>query len=160
MSAQRGFSLIEMMVVVVVAGLVLAIGTPAFTNYRNTLVLRQAEQQITEDVRVARQLAITRRAPVYLRFGTGNGTTNLTTYTIHVDRNANHVVDAGDGLITRSMPGDSKLAVVALTPSDTLAFDISGILLPGTAGGTLIVRNARDRRDTLVVSAAGIAYRP
>ena len=50
--------------------------------------------------------------------------------------------------------------VGASTIATAVTFDISGILWPGTAGGTLVFKNQKDRRDTLMVSTAGIAYRP
>ena len=44
-----GFTLIELMIVLVVAGLVLSFGIPAFGHYRNTLMLRQVNAQILQD---------------------------------------------------------------------------------------------------------------
>lgn len=156
---QRGFTLIELMTVVVVVGLVLAIGVPSTANFRQTMALRSLRTQIGTDLRMARQLAVTRRAPVYVRFGNGTTTTNVTAYQIHVDADNDRVIDSNERLIARTVPSKSRFATVALTPTDTLVFDISGILFPGTAGGTLIMRNERNTRDTLWVSAAGLVYR-
>lgn len=160
MRRSEGFTIMELMIVLTVAGLVLGFGLPAFSSYRTTLALGSARQQLMDDIRGARQFAVTRRAPVIVIFGTPPTTTNITNYQIHVDRNANGTVDAGERLILRKMPKSTSLASVALAPTDSLVFDISGILWPGTSGGTLIFKNERDRRDTLVVSTAGIAYRP
>lgn len=160
MRRSNGFTLMELMIVLTVAGIVLGFGLPAFGSYRNTMAMNSARQQLLQDVRSARQYAVTRRAPVYMIFGTPPATTNITSYQIHVDKNANGTVDAGERLIRRTMPRTTALARVSLSPTDSLIFDISGILWPGTAGGTLVFRNQMDRRDTLVVSAAGIAYRP
>ena len=164
MSAERGFTLIETLIVVVVIGLVLATGMPAFNNYKHTILLKEGRQLLLSDLRMARQLAVTRRAPVIVRYGTPPTTTDITTYTIHVDKNSNGVVDGADRVITRTMPGGNssrvKISQASLPPTDSVIFDISGILRPGTGGGTLIIRNARGRRDTLAVSTAGIAYRP
>lgn len=160
MTSQKGFSLMELMIVLVVAGIVLSIGLPAFSSYRNTLALRQARAQLTEDIRSARQIAITRRAPVYIRFGAPPSTTDITAYQIHVDSNNNHVIDVGERVMQRKLPSTTKLSNVALAPVDTLCFDISGILWPGNNGGTLVYQNQRAKRDTLVVSTAGICYHP
>ena len=153
-----GFSLMELMIVLTVAGLVLAYGLPAFASYRNTLALRQARQQLIEDLRGARQYAVTRRAPVYVTFRLGPDSTRC--YQIHVDGNANGVVNNGERLISRALPARTNFTMVSLAPADSLVFDISGILWPGTSGGTLVFRNQKDNRDTLAVSTAGIAYRP
>ncbi len=158
----RGFTLIETMIVVTVAGVLLAIGVPAFASYRNTLALRQATELVLSDIERARQLAITRRAPVYLRYGTppSVATTDLTHYWLHVDTNANRIVDAGETFRRTQLPASTRLSSVALTPVDTLAFDISGILTPGHTGGKIVIQNAVQRRDSVMVSAAGIVYRP
>ncbi len=159
MAAERGFTLIETMIVVVIIGLCLSFGLPAFGSYRSTIALKQAKNQLIEDMRTARQLAITRRSPVFVRFTVGTSTARGS-YTLHVDRNSNGVVDSGERLISRTMPTYSKLVSTALTPANVVNFDISGILVPGTTGGTITFNNTRGKADTLAVSAAGITYRP
>jgi prepilin-type N-terminal cleavage/methylation domain-containing protein len=156
----RGFSLMELMIVLVVAGIVIAIGLPAFSGFRNTLALKQARALLLTDIRDARQMAITRRAPVYIRYGTPPSTSDILTYKIHIDSNANGIVDNGERYISRTMPKNTVILATGLAPVDSLCFDISGILLPGNGGGTLIFANSRGKRDTLAVSLAGIAYRP
>jgi prepilin-type N-terminal cleavage/methylation domain-containing protein len=153
-----GFTLMELMIVLTVAGIVFAIGMPAFSSYRNTLSIQQARQQLIEDLRGARQYAVTRRAPVYVCFRLAPDSSRC--YQIHVDSNANGVVNAGERVIQRRLPSKTRFTTISLAPTDSVVFDISGILWPGTSGGTLIFSNQRDRRDTLLVSAAGIAYRP
>jgi hypothetical protein len=134
-------------------------GLPAFSSYRNDLKLRQARQMILEDVRLARQYAVTRRAPVYIRFGAPPTVTGITSYQVHIDTNGNGLVDTGERVWIRRFPATTSVSV-GLSPTDTLGFDTSGILLPGEGGGMLVTRNIKDRRDTLVVSSAGIIYKP
>lgn len=161
MHRSRGFTLIELMIALVVAGTVLAMGMPAFGRFRNSLQLRQANAQLLQDVRRARQLAVTRRAPVVMTFGSPPSTTNITTYQIHVDTNADNAVQTGEMVTQRGLPSGTKLDRVSMISQvDTLTFDISGTLKLGTQGGTLVFSNPPGQRDTLVVSAAGICYRP
>ena len=160
MSRANGFSLIELVVALVVAGIVLSVALPAFGNYRNSMALKQANAQVLQDVRRARQLAITRRAPVIMTFGNPPGIGNITSYTIHVDGNADGVVQSSEVVTLRNMPRGTRLQLVNLTPTDVLPFDISGVLQPGAGGGRLILQNTPGRRDTLMVSTAGICYRP
>ncbi len=161
MHRSRGFTLIELMIALVVAGTVLAMGMPAFGRFRNSLQLRQANAQLLQDVRRARQLAVTRRAPVVMTFGSPPSTTNITTYRIHVDNNADNLVQGSEVVTQRRLPSGTKLDRVSMISQvDTLTFDISGTLKLGTQGGTLVFSNPPGQRDTLVVSAAGICYRP
>ncbi len=161
MSGSRGFTLIELMITLVIAGVILSVGMPAFGRFRDTLVLRQAGTQLLQDVRRARQLAVTRRAPVVIQFGAPPTTTNITSYEIHVDSNADNAFQNGESRTLRQLPRGTRLDRVAMVSQvDTLTFDISGTLKLGTQGGTLVYSNPAGKRDSLVVSAAGICYRP
>lgn len=161
MTRAAGFTLIELMIALVIAGIVLGTGMPAFGRYRNSMLLRQAETQVLQDVRRARQLAVTRRAPVIVRFGTPPTYRNITQYSIHIDTNADNQLSSGESSFSRTLPRSTKLdSVCMVSQVDSLVFDISGTLKLGTQGGVLYLSNAIGRRDTLAVSAAGICYRP
>jgi prepilin-type N-terminal cleavage/methylation domain-containing protein len=161
MSRSHGFSMVELMIALVIAGIILAIGMPAFGNYRNSMMLRQVHAQLLQDIRRARQLAVTRRAPVVIRFGTPPTITNITSYSIHVDTNADNIVQGSETRTVRQLPSGTKLNSVNMASQvDTLTFDISGTLKINTLGGTLVFSNLKNKRDTLAVSAAGICYRP
>ena len=161
MTDTRGFTLLELMVVFVVAGIVLAFGMPAFGHYRNSMMLREVQAQLLQDVRRARQLAVTRHAPVVMEFGSPPVTTNVRSYSIHVDTNGDNTIESSELCTRRTLPKGTKLDQVNLgTQIDSLTFDTSGALKPGSSGGTLVFSNALGRRDTLAVSTAGICYRP
>jgi type II secretory pathway pseudopilin PulG len=142
-----------------VIGIVLAIGLPAFGSYRLTYAKRQAREQIIQDVRSARQVSVTQHSPVIMAFGNGVATTDITTYTIHVDRNGDGIKQSSEPRASRTLPKDTRLSTVALAPVDTLKFDISGILRPGTNGGTIIVANSRNVRDTLTETPGGMVFK-
>jgi len=160
MSGTRGFSLIELLFALIIAGIFLSIAMPGFGRFRATMALKQANAQLLQDVRRARQLAVTRRAPVVVRFGTPPSVSNITSYTIHVDTNADGTVQASEMVTVRNMPTGTRLSAVSLAPIDSLRFEASGLLLPGTTGGRLTFANRLNRLDTLMVSAAGVCYRP
>jgi prepilin-type N-terminal cleavage/methylation domain-containing protein len=156
----RGFSLIELMMVVVVIGLVLTAGIPAFGTFRDGMVLVQARSQVTQDLRMARQVAVTRHCPVVVTFGDGSTTTNVGNYSILYDTNGDGAAATGELYFNRTMPNRTRLSSVSLTPTNKLTFDMSGVLAPGTGGGRLVFANSRGRVDTLLVSATGVVYRP
>jgi prepilin-type N-terminal cleavage/methylation domain-containing protein len=160
MSGTRGFSLIELMIALVIAGIALAIAMPGFGRFRASLSLKQANSQVLQDVRRARQLAVTRRAPVVMTFGTPPSISNITSYTILVDTNDDGVRQSSEMITVRNLPTGTRLSAVSLTPVDQLLFDVSGVLQPGTLGGRLVLANRLNRRDTLMVSAAGVCFQP
>ena len=69
----QGFSLVELAVVLVVAGLVLAIGAPSLVTYLNSKRVSDAARVLSNEMRVARQKAVTNgtRNWVYTQWGTG-----------------------------------------------------------------------------------------
>jgi prepilin-type N-terminal cleavage/methylation domain-containing protein len=163
MSETRGFSLVELLFTLLIVGIVLAIALPAFGNFRNSLALKQANAQVLQDVRRARQLAITRRAAVVVRFGAPPSISNITSYTIHVDTNSNNTLQPDEMITVRNLPNGTRLSAVSLTPVDSLRFDPSGLLLQtaaGNPGGRIVIANRLNRRDTLLVSSAGVCYQP
>jgi type II secretory pathway pseudopilin PulG len=154
----RGFTLIELLVIFTVIGIVLAVGLPAFGQFRDDLLGDETRSQLMQDLRMARQLAITRHCLAIVAFGNGVATTDLTGYTIHVDSNSDLQVQAGESRVYRGFPSQTSLGSAALQPVDSLVFDTSGLLLPGTYGGRLVSVTALGRRDTLMVSPTGLAY--
>jgi len=163
MSGSRGFSLIELFFAMLIVSIVLAIALPTFGRFRNSMSLKQANAQVLQDVRRARQLAVTRRAPVVVCFGAPPTISNITSYTIHVDTNNDGVVQSSEMVTVRNLPTGTRLSAVSLTPVDSLRFDVSGLLLQTAAantGGRIVLANRLNRRDTLMVSSAGVCYQP
>jgi prepilin-type N-terminal cleavage/methylation domain-containing protein len=156
----RGFSLIELMMVVVVIGIVLTAAMPSFGTFRDGLLIVQARNQVTQDLRLARQVAVTRHCPVIITFGDGSATTDIGNYTVHYDTNGDGAASTGERRINRTMPKSTRLSSVSLAPTDKVTFDMSGVLALGTGGGRIVLASSRGRLDTLMVSTAGVVYRP
>src|SRR6266542_1854950 len=57
-SSSRGFSLIELGVVIIVMGLVLAFGIPLYSKYSSTQQLKGAAENIAAQMRLLRETAI------------------------------------------------------------------------------------------------------
>jgi uncharacterized protein (TIGR02596 family) len=67
-SKNRAFSLIEMIVVILIIGIVAAFVTPAATTMLRGSQLTQATQILTDQIVLARQLALTKNCQVEVRF--------------------------------------------------------------------------------------------
>ena len=148
------------MVAVVVAGVLMAAGLPAFLNYSRSLSEQQARDSLEGSLRLARQQAVTSHVPVIVAFGDGVATSGITTYSIHSDLNGDRVKQIGEPWRSVSLPSGTQLTSVTLQPTDSLIFDSSGSLAPSVTGGSVIVGGASGRLDTLLVSATGLVYRP
>jgi prepilin-type N-terminal cleavage/methylation domain-containing protein len=79
--ATTAFTLIEMLTVIVIVGIILAVGIPAFTNLMKSGGLSAASRQVANTLTMARQYAITKRTNVRVVFPydgtTGTSGTNL-----------------------------------------------------------------------------------
>jgi prepilin-type N-terminal cleavage/methylation domain-containing protein len=66
----RGFTIIELLVVIGIMGVMIAISVPFYAGYRPRLLLSQAGNSVLGAVRIARQLAVSeaRNHTVYLDF--------------------------------------------------------------------------------------------
>jgi len=67
-ATQRGFTLLELLVVIGILGLLAAISVPALNNMKRADATVAATRQLLDDVGRARQLAISRHTTVYMIF--------------------------------------------------------------------------------------------
>jgi len=67
-SAQRGFTLIEVMIVIVIIGVMTAIGLPAFSSWSEKQAVRSASQTLLSHLKQARVLAIAENRSVSITF--------------------------------------------------------------------------------------------
>ena len=128
-SRPRGFTLIELTVVVAIAAVMLSLGIAAFSGYNERTSARRAAQVFARDLALARSTAVRGRERVVIRFYETTRWYEVSTA-------------SGRELATRRFgaDGDVPLSVVDLDmPGDTLSFsnrgmgDLSGL---GAAVGT------------------------
>ena len=157
--SRNGFTILEVTTALVVAGILLTTALPPFLEFSRSLSQQQARETLVQELRVARQKAVTAHVPVVVAFGDGRGTTAISSYSIHTDTNGDRVRQSGEPWASRALPAGTRLARVELQPSDSLIFDSSGSLAPGVTGGSITI-DAKGHPDTLLVSATGMVYRP
>ncbi|MEZ5564473.1 MAG: GspH/FimT family pseudopilin [Gammaproteobacteria bacterium] len=119
---ERGFSLIELMVVLAVAAIALGLGVPAFTSVFANNRMSAATNDLVSSLHAARAEAITRQVTVTL-CPTPDGATacvaggNLAQgWTAFIDRNANATIDA-DEVVLQQHSGLSPELIAGFTTS-------------------------------------------
>ena len=68
---QRGFSLQELAIVIVIMGLVLASSVPAYRSFRESSALKSAKENIAGELRLAREKAIAIGSQQEIHFSAG-----------------------------------------------------------------------------------------
>lgn len=86
--SQRGFSLIELMVVVILIGLVIAIVSPNFSTYTRNRQFEASARRVVADLRQARTIAIGQHHRTRINFDAANNS-----YTILIDSNDNETFE-------------------------------------------------------------------
>lgn len=155
----RGFSILELMVVVVVIGVLTAVAVPSFQTYLQNLQIRSAAEAIVAGLQIAKSEAIRRNVNVLLTMDTG------TTWRITL-------VSDGSLLQVRDSSEGSANVSSTLFPDGAYAVTFNGmgrIVLPENADGSLALTQidldnpmipvATDRRLLRIVIPPGGAVR-
>jgi prepilin-type N-terminal cleavage/methylation domain-containing protein len=135
--ARRGFSLLELIVVLAIAGIILALALPLLTNVRDAAGVRGAVEELGVLYAAARQEAIARRAAVTVRLDTAGRAVELRV--------------AGALLVRRAL--GETYGVSLGTNRDSTVYDPRGIGF-GLSNVTIVVRRGT-KVDTLAVSRLG-----
>ncbi len=111
----RGFSLIEMMIAVVIVGLLLMAGVPAYTTWIQNLQIRTGAEAILNGMQLARAEAVRRN-------------TNVRFVLTALPSPAWTVSVAADGSQIQSRPGGegTRNAVVTVTPAGATTVTFNG----------------------------------
>ncbi|HEU4500943.1 MAG TPA: GspH/FimT family pseudopilin [Nitrospira sp.] len=137
--ASSGRTLLELLVVLAIAGIMASMAGPAFQSLNARLQARTATAEIASTLRMARQLAMARRERLLMRF-------DLSGKTISLQR------AEADGILNVYRYGDKGIVVDEPTAGCDLLFHPSG---RSATASTIIIHDRDNRRTTITVSLSG-----
>ena len=130
LKSREGFTLIETIMVLVVVGIIMAIGAPNFSKWKEKHEINGQAQKVYFDLMLARTSAVKNNNLVRVTFNTTSHT-----YTIHDDTNDDGTQDSGEAVKSVALENDINFAY------NTGITDIDGntISAPVSFGGSQVV---------------------
>jgi type IV fimbrial biogenesis protein FimT len=113
LSMQRGISLIETMIGLVILGILLAVGVPSFSNFMQNSHIRNAAEAVQNGLSLARMEAVHRNTNVRFTLG-ASGAWTIGCVTAVADLDGDGIVDCPAAIQSRSAAEGSTNATVAL----------------------------------------------
>jgi type IV fimbrial biogenesis protein FimT len=162
-SAQRGVTLMEVMIVLAIVALLLAIGVPAFREFVARNRLDGAAQDLLASLQFARSEATRRGVQVTLRLAGTAGSRNWGSgWSMFADADGDGVLDTGEEVIRQGMALTAPLTLVGSSSFDTvIAFNRNGQLTNAGGGylvlceGGVLTEGGQSRSRAVLVNGAG-----
>jgi Tfp pilus assembly protein FimT len=148
-----GFSLTELVFVLLISGMIYAASVPAFSNLKMSYDLRNATLRLQSDMRLSQRVAASR----YIQRVLVIGTPDAASYTIFDDNNRDRIHDDGERLQVVRLPGTLEFRAVSLTPPDSIIFVPAGTLQSPGQGGTLAIATPEGQRRWMRIWSSGTA---
>jgi prepilin-type N-terminal cleavage/methylation domain-containing protein len=147
MPRNKGFTLIELMIVIAILSIMAAIAIPGWLSWRDGAKIRGAASSLKADFERAKLRAVRVNGNVCVLF-TGN-----TTYQIFTDLNEDSSLDAGeDTIANRTLPAGVSITGNTFS-ANRMSFNSRGI--PDGSAGTVTLTSAGGKRFDVVVSMFG-----
>jgi prepilin-type N-terminal cleavage/methylation domain-containing protein len=144
-SRRGGFTLTELLIVIVIMGLILGIAGPRFVNWIRYFTARSATSQVVADLALARTQAVREGQTVSIQTVDGD------TYRVLVETVPARTIKTVD---VAGAQGTVSLGVPAGT---RIAFDSRGMLRPGSA--TQLTVSYGGNTDVVSITGVGRVYR-
>lgn len=161
--AQRGVTLVEVMVVLGIAAIILAFAVPNFREFVARNRLDGAAQELLATLQFARSEATRRGEQVTLRLaGTAGSKDWGTGWAMFVDTDRDGVLDVGEEVIRQGMAMNAPLTLIGSSSLDTIiAFNRDGRLTNAGGGyfvlcqGGALTEDGQPRARAVLVNGAG-----
>jgi len=155
MKRERGFNIIEMVVVIAIVGLLLTIGVPSFQTWTQNLQIRAGAEGVLAGYNIAKNEAVRRNVNIEM---TINNNTGWDVHTAADPATSLRARDANEGSV-------NVTSVITPTGSTTVTFNGMGRVASVNSDGTPpvtqvdfdnpMITNVTDRRKLRVVIATG-----
>jgi Tfp pilus assembly protein FimT len=149
--AEGGFSIIELLVVVVIMTAILAASIPAIRGHTETVKLQKASTDIAGTFKLARQRAVATSNDVIVVFDSNTGS-----YRAFEDADGDGIQDAGETVAgPYSVPKRIAMGSVSFT-NGKVTFEPGG---SATETGSVVIFNSRARALRIdLMAATGLVY--
>ena len=157
---QYGFTLLELMVSLSIAGILLAIAVPSLVDFVRTTRLAGSSREIVVDLSLARNEAILRAAPVTVCTSTDLATCSNSGWgdgrLIFTDADADGAVDGGDVILSVTQPLNGALTVTTngIADPNFISFSRQGRL---ANWGQIMLCATDETRRVITVRRSGAA---
>ncbi|MFH1221392.1 MAG: GspH/FimT family pseudopilin [Candidatus Eisenbacteria bacterium] len=148
---EQGFSMIELLVVIGIAGILLAAALPAMRNYTGTARLTGAADEVASTLKLARQRAVATNGHVVVQFDTGTSS-----FYLFDDKDQS---GSRDGNETMAGPYDVTKGVALAEvgfADERVTFDARGSASESEA--VILVNNGQAAQRVDVTAATGLIY--
>jgi prepilin-type N-terminal cleavage/methylation domain-containing protein len=144
---QAGFTLLELSVVALIFGLILAFSVPFFGSYSQSQLLGASSEELVSQLRLSRQKAMSIGHQQRMTFTTGaNGS--------YVVRDMTTTKDAGPFTLPKGITLESASLLVGGTTGQVVTALSDGRF---SGSGAIVLRDSKGRRDTVLVQTSGLA---
>lgn len=151
MKIDKGFSLVEIMIVMVVISILLSLSSFAWQRYVNNANLRAAARDVVSDFQRCKQKAISENRDYQISFTTGTNSS----YTILASATDTHAAVSTTKLSTVYGSGIQITSAAFLgTPTNVITFQSRGT----SSNGTVVMTNSRASTATITTNVTGKAY--
>lgn len=146
-----GFSVIELMVVVVIMAVMAAVSIPAFRSHTESVNLTKGSQEVASSLKLARTRAVATNNPVVVVFNSDDGTFFLFE---DVDDDGTHDADEASAG-PYEVPRRISISSVSFA-SETVTFNPNG---SASETGAVVLANTKDLAQRVDVTApTGLVY--
>jgi len=149
MSRNKGFTLIELMIVIAIVGVLAGIMTPSFLSWRDRSKVKGDASELRAVFESAKLRAIKHNVNAVVTFP------DTTSYQAFVDTNDNGALDAGEDVITtRTLSPGVTITTITFVGND-MAFNSRGMANGPNSTGRVILTSPGGESYEVVVSSFG-----